>query len=302
MKKSKAFALHLFIYSFLLSTLFLSTTLPSNASISTNVKVYIDGKLMEFGREANDPGPYIRDGRTLIPLRRIFEALDMEVLWDDKERMVTATGNDIEMKLYINKTIAYVNGKEETLDVPAEITDDRTFVPLRFVSENCGAEVEWDDSTKSVFITLPKEITSPEDDVPGGSGSTDVPVVERKNLGEEVTYNGMTFSFDLVEMRDVPGNVLGQLYIEGKTNIKNSTLLLEVFDQTNYSIRTRAYAQPSDTGIYDFVATFNTSKSFVPSYMYVYASDKNGNRILIGKYKIWPYGGRVFNTKLNKIK
>jgi len=63
--------------------------------------------------------------------------------------MVTAKGNGIEMTLYIGGKIAIVNGEEKELDVPAEITDDRTFVPLRFVSENCGAVVAWDDSTKS---------------------------------------------------------------------------------------------------------------------------------------------------------
>ncbi|HOQ38105.1 MAG TPA: copper amine oxidase N-terminal domain-containing protein, partial [Acetivibrio sp.] len=125
MKKAKSFTLYFFIYSFMICSLFLSTTLSIHASISTNVKVYINGELMEFGRDANDPGPYIKEGRTLIPFRRIFEALDMEVSWDAKERMVTAIGNDIEMKLYIGKTNAYVNGEEKTLDVPAEITDGR---------------------------------------------------------------------------------------------------------------------------------------------------------------------------------
>jgi hypothetical protein len=285
MKKSKAFALHLFIYSFLLSTLFLSTTLPSNASISTNVKVYIDGKLMEFGREANDPGPYIRDGRTLIPLRRIFEALDMEVLWDDKERMVTATGNDIEMKLYINKTIAYVNGKEETLDVPAEITDDRTFVPLRFVSENCGAEVKWDDSSKSVFITLPKEIALPDEDVPGAPGTIDKPVIEEKKLGEKVIYNGMTFSFDSVELLDTPDVREKKLRIKGTTNVKDSTLWLEVYDKYHAFVSVRAFAQSFHSDAYGFLATLYVSSSFTPSYMYVYADDDTGRRIKIAEYE-----------------
>lgn len=290
MKKSKDFALHLFIYSFLFSTLFQLITFPSHASISTNVKVYIDGKLMEFGREANDPGPYIKDGRTLIPFRRIFESLDMEVLWDDKERMVTATDNDIEMKLYINKTIAYVNGEEKTLDVPAEITDNRTFVPLRFVSENCGAKVEWDDSTKSVFITLPEEITSPGKDMPGGPGSIDVPVVERKNLGEEITYNAMTFSFDSVELVDMPGISDKKLRIKGKTNVEGSTLWLEIYNENiesnNYKVmKTRAFAQPSESDIYDFTATLYVSKSFIPDYMYVYAEDNAGRLIKIAYYE-----------------
>jgi len=285
MKKSKAFALRFFIYSFLICSLFLSTTLFSNASISTNVKVYIDGKLMEFGREANDPGPYIKEGRTLIPFRRIFEALDMEVLWDAQERMVTATGNGIEMKLYIGKTNAYVNGEEKTLDVPAEITDGRTFVPLRFVSENCGAEVKWEDSTKSVYITLPKVITLPEDDIPGGPGNIDIPVVVEKKLGEKVTYNGMTFSFDSVELLDIPNASEKKLRIKGTTNIEGSTLWLEVYNECHNYVSLRAFAQPSESDTYDFLATLYVSNSFVPSYMYVYTEDNTGKRIKIADYE-----------------
>jgi len=153
MKNLKSRAFRFVVYTTLLCMLFLSTTLQSIAS--TNVKVYFNGKLMEFGTSANDPAPYIKEGRTLIPFRRIFEALGMDVGWDPVLRMVTAKGNGIEMTLYIGGKIAIVNGEEKELDVPAEITDDRTFVPLRFVSENCGAVVAWDDSTKSVYITMP---------------------------------------------------------------------------------------------------------------------------------------------------
>ncbi|NLP15305.1 MAG: copper amine oxidase N-terminal domain-containing protein [Clostridium sp.] len=285
MKKARILTLYFLIYSFLLNVMFVTTTFHSIASISTNVKVYIDGELMEFGLEANDPGPYIKEGRTLIPFRRIFEALDMNVSWDDKERMVTATGNDIEMKLYIGKTIAYVNSVEKTLDVPAEIADGRTFVPLRFVSENCGAEVKWDDSSKSVFITLPKEIALPDEDVPGAPGTIDKPVIEEKKLGEKVIYNGMTFSFDSVELLDTPDVREKKLRIKGTTNVKDSTLWLEVYDKYHAFVSVRAFAQSFHSDAYGFLATLYVSSSFTPSYMYVYADDDTGRRIKIAEYE-----------------
>ncbi|GAE88535.1 copper amine oxidase N-terminal domain-containing protein [Acetivibrio straminisolvens] len=216
MKKLKSLAFRFVVYTTLLCMLFLSTALQSIAS--TNVKVYFNGKLMEFGTNSNDPPPYIKEGRTLIPFRRIFEALGMDVGWDPALRMVTAKGNDIEMTLYIGNKIAIVNGQEKELDVAAEITDGRTFVPLRFVSENCGAEVAWDDSTKSVYITLPEN-------VPSSSGEP-----ERKSLGEETTYEDLTFSFDEVVIKEVEGTNNNRIAIMGKTNLKNATLLLEVFD------------------------------------------------------------------------
>lgn len=285
MKKVKSLILYFLIYSFLLNLMFLSTTFHSIASISTNVKVYIDNELMEFGLESNDPGPYIKEGRTLIPFRRIFEALDMDVSWEDKERMVTAVGNDIEMKLYIGKTIAYVNSTEKTLDVPAEITDGRTFVPLRFVSENCGAEVKWEDSSKSVFITLPKETALPEEDVPGAPGTIDKPVIEEKKLGEKVIYNGMVFSFDSVELLDTPDVREKKLRIRGTTNIDDSTLWIEVYNEYHNNVAIRAFAQPSESDTYGFLATSYVSSSFTPSYMYVYAEDDTGKRIKIAEYK-----------------
>lgn len=286
MKKSRVFTLHFFTYSILLTMLFLSTTFPSIASISTNVKIYVDDVQMEFGLEANDPGPYIKEGRTLVPFRRIFEeVLSMEVLWDADERKVTAIGNDIEMILYIDGKIAYVNGEEKELDVPAAITDDRTFVPLRFVSENCGADVGWEDSTKSVFITLPAEITQPIDDKPG-SPNIEIPPVEKKKLGEAMTYNKETFSFSVVALEDLSVAFDKKLIIKGSTDTKDSTLMLEIFDETKRSVKTRAYAQPSVTGVYEFRASTYVPKTFKPKYMNVYTYNENDKLIQIAEYEI----------------
>lgn len=276
MKKLRTLAFRFVVYSILLCTLFLSTTFQSIAS--TNVKVYFDGKLMEFGTNANDPAPYIKEGRTLIPFRRIFEALGMDVSWDPTLRMVTANGNDIEMTLYIGKKIALVNGEEKELDVAAEITDGRTFVPLRFVSENCGADVAWDDSTKSVYITMPENM-------PSSSGETP-PAVERKSLGDETTYQDMTFSFDEVVVKEVEGTNDVRITVKGKTNIKGSTLLLELYSTTGKSVKVRVYAQPSQSDTYEFSGSAFASKSFVPEVMYVTTPFKDEKYIRIARYDI----------------
>ncbi|MBR4723972.1 MAG: InlB B-repeat-containing protein, partial [Clostridia bacterium] len=107
-----------------------------------------------FGEEtANDVAPIIRNDRTMLPIRFIAEALGAEVSWDGENKIVTITSDDTEIKITIDKGVAIVNGEEIVLDSPAFIESDRTFLPLRFVSENLGAEVDWVEETRQVVIT-----------------------------------------------------------------------------------------------------------------------------------------------------
>jgi len=264
------------VYTTLLCMLFLSTTLQSIAS--TNVKVYFNGKLMEFGTSANDPAPYIKEGRTLIPFRRIFEALGMDVGWDPVLRMVTAKGNGIEMTLYIGGKIAIVNGEEKELDVPAEITDDRTFVPLRFVSENCGAVVAWDDSTKSVYITMPNNIPSSPGEI--------LPTVERKSLGSEFKYKDLAVSFDEIIIEEIEKTNDVKITVKGKTNIEDSTFILELYNASGRSVKVRAFAIPSQSDTHKVVGSVFVSKSFVPKVMYVTIPYIDERYIRIGMYDL----------------
>lgn len=100
----------------------------------------------------SDVPPYIKDGRTLAPMRAILEALGMTVSWDGTTQTATAVKADININISINSNIAIVNGKQETLDVPAEITNGRTFVPVRFFAEALNMNVDWDAYTKTVVI------------------------------------------------------------------------------------------------------------------------------------------------------
>jgi len=100
----------------------------------------------------DDVPPTIENGRTLVPLRTIFEALGAGVQWDDNTQTVTATKASTEIKLIIGGQ-AYMNGKPVNLEVPAKIIDDRTLVPLRFVSEAMGCQVAWDEASQIITIT-----------------------------------------------------------------------------------------------------------------------------------------------------
>ncbi len=115
------------------------------------IGVLIDSKPQNY-----DVMPVIENGRTLVPMRGIFEALGAEISWDDATKTVTGTKNDISVVLQIGNTTAKVNGEDKALDVPAKIISGRTMVPVRFISESLGCNVDWDDATKTVIINTAK--------------------------------------------------------------------------------------------------------------------------------------------------
>ena len=113
---------------------------------STNATVWGESK-------TNDVAPIIRNERTMLPARFVAENLGAKVEWLADERKVVITRDDIEIVIVIDSDNATVNGEEITLDSPAFIENDRTYTPIRFISEQLGASVEWDDAAKTVTIT-----------------------------------------------------------------------------------------------------------------------------------------------------
>ncbi|NLM58056.1 MAG: AMIN domain-containing protein [Clostridium sp.] len=91
----------------------------------------------------SDLPPIIINGRSLVPVRAIFEKLGAQVSWNATEKKVTVSYNGKDIVLKINDTYATVNGQKIKMEVPAKIINDRTVVPLRFVGENLDMEVGW---------------------------------------------------------------------------------------------------------------------------------------------------------------
>lgn len=134
--------------SLLLSIVVTLSCASITAIASDDVNVILDGEILEF-----DVPPQIIDGRTLVPLRKIFEELDMVVDWDGDTQTVSADKLGVSVKLTIGETTAYRNSVANEIDVPAMIIDERTLVPARLVSEYAGADVRWDGDTRTVYIT-----------------------------------------------------------------------------------------------------------------------------------------------------
>jgi len=168
------------ILSFLLA---LIICLPlSTSAIGAEVpkiNIDIDGKPLTM-----DVAPIEQNGRVLVPFRAIAESLGVIVSWDEATSTVTAVKGDKTIKLVIDSNIAVVDGKEITLDVPAIIINDRTLVPIRFMAENSGSDVQWDEVNLKVVIKTAASIQIPETPVdpsvpvpstPSGPSSPSVP-------------------------------------------------------------------------------------------------------------------------------
>lgn len=115
------------------------------------ITVIINGNAVDFTNYDNAL-PYIENDITLVPIRVIAEGLGFDVSWNESKSTVGVNGRS-EILLTVNSDTAYVNGEAVALDVLARLTGERTFVPLRFVSENLGAVVIWDESTRTINIT-----------------------------------------------------------------------------------------------------------------------------------------------------
>lgn len=123
------------------------------------ITVTLNGDKIEF-----DVQPQLIDNRTMVPLRKIFEAMGAVVDWDDNTQTVTATKDSERVIATINNKNVYISGETKILDVPPMVVNDRTLVPVRFVAESFGANVDWVDNTQTVVIrtadsTISKSLT-----------------------------------------------------------------------------------------------------------------------------------------------
>ena len=100
-----------------------------------------------------DTAPFIYGGSTMIPLRGLLEEMGLNVSWSEVNQTIEATCTDMDIKLRIEDDRVYINGNRYNAYAAPMIRDSRTFVPLRFMSEQMGYNVYWDGETKTVKIS-----------------------------------------------------------------------------------------------------------------------------------------------------
>lgn len=146
----------------LLLTIMMLATLSTGYVVAeeiSDITVTLDGEKIEFP----DAKPYIWKDRTLVPIRFVSEAMKADVSWNGDEQKVTIVKGKDTIISHILSSKATLNGVMYTFDVPAMIKEDRTFVPLRFISEMLNCDVDWNEETYTVTITSPpKPVAFPE--------------------------------------------------------------------------------------------------------------------------------------------
>lgn len=114
---------------------------------AASVRVTLNGKQLSF-----DSAPYIENGRVLVPMRGVLESLGYTVQWQEHTKTVLAMKDGMDISLPLNSKTVTVNNEKVTIDVPAKLNGSRTFVPLRFLAEYSGADVQWDEASSTVII------------------------------------------------------------------------------------------------------------------------------------------------------
>ncbi|MFB4329887.1 stalk domain-containing protein [Paenibacillus sp. CR_12] len=132
----------------LAAILLIPMTFQSQAQAAVNISVLIDGVKLYTPQ-----APVMIQGRVMLPMRSIFEALDASVKWNQKTKTVTAVKDGTTVILKINSKTATINNKTVALDVPAKNLKGNTMVPVRFVSEALGQKIGWNSKTKTVTVT-----------------------------------------------------------------------------------------------------------------------------------------------------
>ncbi len=140
---------------FLLSLIFCCSI--CSCVFAANVSVQLNGEIINFTDENGaSVDAQIVNSRTMVPMRKIFELLGAEITWYGDTSTVVAQKNDIEIKLQINNENAEVKKNGETknikLDSKPIIVENRTLVPLRFISESLGKDVYFDSKTTTAII------------------------------------------------------------------------------------------------------------------------------------------------------
>lgn len=194
-----------------------------NSISDTQINILYNDSVIQY----QDVKPVNTDGRVMIPFRVVLESMGATVEYDDSQRLVTAKKDDIEIKFTLMDDTIYVNknGEESTvkMDTPMIIVEDRTLVPIRFMSEALGMQVGWDGDTETVLVMDYDDYFEEFENV--------IPnLIKTAQLGQNTKYNSENMTFevglDLIgskqwDFADVSGEASG-VYDDNVKSINSS--------------------------------------------------------------------------------
>ncbi|MGG4141596.1 TraB/GumN family protein [Paenibacillus algorifonticola] len=137
--------------SALIMSLFVAFSLFTPAYAAEKpISVVINGSEVKF----DNFEPVIEKGSTLVPMRPILEELDAKVVWNKSTQTVTATKEGVDLSLQIGNKTATVNGEKKQLEVAPKTIKNVTYIPLRFIGEAAGYQVDWSKALRTITFTV----------------------------------------------------------------------------------------------------------------------------------------------------
>jgi hypothetical protein len=224
----------------LVASLIFLCFLPFSSAFAAAVKpvkpksifIFLDGKKMQFKLQE----PINVNGRVLVPLRDIFEALGAKITWDDTTKTVTAKKADVVITYKIGSLTGNRNNEIIQIPVPGKLVEGTTMIPIRFVGEALGTIVGWDEHSQTVFISskvkTEVEVTNILEgnivEIKGGANSDKLILLGFEKLdpnyeGEATQWLaeqlvGMTIRVEMdTKLRDEHGYLLAYVYLADGT-------------------------------------------------------------------------------------
>jgi N-acetylmuramoyl-L-alanine amidase len=249
------------VYTFLAAFFFL-LLFPQLGHAEEAIPLFLDGKPIV----STVPAQNIK-GSTMVPIRVISEKLGAVVGWNDKEKKVTVTKDDLKIVMQLNKKDVTVNGKSSQLiEAPVNVKGS-ALLPLRFLAENFGLKVTWKNETRSVLlskitvnqpvvISKPVEVTVPvlPKDANTVEGIVDIP---QETPGNEVVAEQPPVAANITEVQNVQ-SVNDQIIVQANGDLhahmfylSSPDRLVVDFEQTvlSNSLRFSTPAIPSDENL-----------------------------------------------------
>ena len=177
------------VLSVLMTTimLFLTMMFPVSAD-NGEISVYLDAAKIEF-----DVKPQIINGRTMVPIRAIFEKMGAVVEWDGNTSSAICTKGDTVVKMTVNSMDMYINNQLTKMDISPVVIDGRTLAPARYVAEAFGADVQWSQKNNTVVICS-KDVYAYADypDIPDLGRCYNIPLLSETN---ENGFKALAYSY-----------------------------------------------------------------------------------------------------------
>lgn len=184
------------------------------------INVTVDGDVVAFGAQR----PVEQFGTVLVPLRGVFEKLGATVAYDGGTKSILAVRGATNVSLKLGSREAQVDGATRTLSVPAQAINGTTLVPLRFVSESLGAQVNWQPTSRTVIVTTTGGATGGTGDAPTTTPTT--PANGRPGAtGSRYTYGRVAFDYELNNFT-LPDKATIEAQIRRNLDAENSARVL----------------------------------------------------------------------------